>query len=172
MGKRGPRAAPTALKRLRGNPGHRPLPPEEPEPAVCEPAPPEIVAGLALAEWNRLCPELRELGMMTALDRTCLAMYCYAYGEFLKICRRLKRETPVVTQPQTGNTVINPLVRAQKTYADICKSMMVEMGFTPSSRSRVTASGKEKEPDSRLQEFFRRHGKRMGGELLERKVGK
>jgi len=55
---RGRRPKPTRLKMLTGNPGKRPLNPNEPRPEATIPdAPAELSAG-ARAEWDRLAADL------------------------------------------------------------------------------------------------------------------
>ena len=55
---RGPKPQPTKLKILRGIPGKRRLPENEPILPPVLPEPPEFVQGAALQEWHRIAPLL------------------------------------------------------------------------------------------------------------------
>src|SRR5439155_23962240 len=74
MGSRGPAPTPTALRILRGNPGRRPLPLNEPRAPLGPPPPPPELSTAALAEGNRLTPTLGSLP--PARDPAVLARPC------------------------------------------------------------------------------------------------
>src|SRR5512146_3144589 len=82
MGLRGPTPKPTALKILEGNPGHRPLNPDEPMPTAGEPPCPPWLADEAKAEWDRIVPELSRLNVLTVIDGAALAAYCQAFARW------------------------------------------------------------------------------------------
>ena len=77
---RGRRPKPTRLKVLTGNPGKRPLNPDEPKPERAIPECPAELGPVARREWDRLGKELASLGLLTNLDRAALAAYCGAYA--------------------------------------------------------------------------------------------
>jgi len=54
MAKPGPAPQPTALKRLHGNPGKRPLNEREPQPAQKLPLCPRHLKGVARAQWTKV----------------------------------------------------------------------------------------------------------------------
>ena len=85
-GSRGPLPKPAALKLLEGNPGKRSLdlshgvnPPHE------IPSAPKHLGIEARKEWKRITPLLMELGLVTGLDRTALALYCQAAGRLAEL---------------------------------------------------------------------------------------
>ena len=67
--KPGPKPKPTALKIAQGNPGHRPLPKNEPRPRVAAPSMPDFLDAGGRAEWRRVVPILLEMGLLTKMDR-------------------------------------------------------------------------------------------------------
>src|SRR5258708_16436278 len=74
---------PFPLKKLRGNPGRRPMKPEpQPEQHIDVPDPPSFITGFAADEWWSVAPELHRLGLLTMVDVAPLAAYCRAYGHW------------------------------------------------------------------------------------------
>ena len=66
MGRRGPKPTPTALKILRGNPGHRPINADEPQPKPAKSLrPPAWLDPKAARIWRELGPRLHALGLLT-----------------------------------------------------------------------------------------------------------
>ncbi len=82
-GKQGRKPTPTALKRLAGNPGKRPLNAHEPKPRAVLPRCPAHLCPEARAEWKRISKKLHTLGLLTELDAAALALYCQAYGRWV-----------------------------------------------------------------------------------------
>ena len=71
---RGRKPAPTYLKILKGNPGHRPLPRGEPMPASAPTCPPDFLNAYAREEWARIGSELFRLGLLTKIDTSLFAV--------------------------------------------------------------------------------------------------
>ena len=88
--KSGPKPTPTALRELRGNPGRRPLPVNEPEPSGLEEVdPPAHLSTEAKREWRRLAPELIRLRLLTVADFAAFTGYCSAWSDFIEADRVL-----------------------------------------------------------------------------------
>ena len=122
-----PLPTPTALKRLRGNPGKRRLNDAEPTPAPTDATPPPDLSGDALAFWHRHAPELVRLGILTAIDR----------DEFALGCRmRAKGLDDLADAP---NRALKELAMSSRIFA--------RYGIGAADRSRITASPKK--PESR-----------------------
>ena len=109
---------PTALKILQGNPGRRPLKPDnEPQPTPAIPSCPDELSDLAKREWNRVAVELHALGVVSEIDRAALAAYASAYGSFIE-CEAMMRRTSsfIVIRDDEGRPIdLKPsgLVRAR-----------------------------------------------------------
>src|ERR1035441_10114762 len=82
MGLRGPAKTPTALTVLRGNPGKRALPKDEPQPRAVPPYCPEHIRAdkVALREWKRLLPILTQMRVVSEADYITLGNLCLAYS--------------------------------------------------------------------------------------------
>lgn len=52
---------------------------------------PDCLNGPALAKWAELAPRLAKAGILTELDRDCLAGYCMAYGTLIDADEKLQR---------------------------------------------------------------------------------
>lgn len=145
MGRRGPPPKPSRLKVAAGNPGKRPLNPQEPRPAVEAPRMPAWLPRRAKAEWQRIVPELLGLGLLTRIDLGALASYCVAVGELEEATRTLDKEGRVCVQPimdKTGEKVgerlrPHPAVAMQRSAASLVKAFAVEFGLSAASRTRV-----------------------------------
>jgi P27 family predicted phage terminase small subunit len=93
MGQRGPLPKPTARKRLEGNPGHRTLPTDEPEPRLLVeiPSPPGWLPPMACDAWRMVTRELHSAEMLAALDLPILEMFCIAYHSWRQMVDEVKR---------------------------------------------------------------------------------
>ena len=69
---RGRKPKATALKRLEGNPGNRPLNDREPQPPASQPSCPAHLSATAKAEWKRLAQTLNRIGILTQIDQCTL----------------------------------------------------------------------------------------------------
>ncbi|MGH7936119.1 MAG: phage terminase small subunit P27 family [Chthoniobacterales bacterium] len=141
----GRRPLPTAVKKLRGNPGKRKLNDKEPSAQLGEPEMPRDLPKAAAAEWKRIVPELQILVVLATVDRAALAAYCHAFARWFEAEREVKRlgivvEEPILIMGEATDFVRykkNPAVTISEGAMKIMKSFLVEFGMTPSSRSRV-----------------------------------
>jgi P27 family predicted phage terminase small subunit len=135
---RGRRPTPSRIKALTGNPGKRPLNAHEPRP---EPALPECPPELSPAgrrEWGRLSAELSKLNLVTNLDRGALATYCAAYGFWTEALEQIQKYGTMVKSP-TGYPIQSPYLAIANRQAELMIRIASEFGFTPASRSRISA---------------------------------
>ena len=153
MGQRGPSPTPTAIKALRGNPGRRPLPANEPQATVAEPYRPAHLDDDAIAEWNRIVPLLLAMRVLTEADYLSLANLCQAYSTLVKAQKKLNATGLLVKAP-SGYPMQSPLITIINQNTDIVTKLCREFGLTPSARSRVQAlpeqKSKEYDPWDRL----------------------
>lgn len=166
MGARGPAPTPTEIKRRKGNPGRRPLNDREPRPKEGTPTCPAWIKGEAKAEWKRIVPALREIGVLTLVDRAALAAYCQAWAELVDCTKVLQAEGRVAKEPivdkegeHIGDKIrAHPIVRMQRDAFSRLKTFLAEFGLTPASRSRIKVPEAPSEVDP-LAELLRRAGK-------------
>ncbi len=152
MGRRGPKPKPTALKKLQGNPGKRKLNESEPQ-FTGIPTPPDFLGPEALAEWNRLGPELAHLGLLKNADRAAFAAYCEAYGDFQKYTREIK-DTGETFTTDKGYVGIHPFVALRNKALEKLRQYAAEFGLTPAARSKVTVPETDENPEEKKAELF------------------
>lgn len=131
---------PTHLKLLEGNPGKRPLPTQEPQPAKVGPEPPQDLTGEALAEWNRLAPELARLGLLTVVDRPFLVVLCEAWATYRLAREILARDGLLVQSVRDGSLVKNPAAQIARDQADLMMRYGSRFGLSPSDRVRLAVA--------------------------------
>jgi len=139
---RGRRPVPTRIKFLTGNPGKRPLNEHEPRPEPQIPDCPPQLGPIAREEWERLTTELASLRIITALDRSALAAYCNAYGLWAEATEAIQKYGTMVKSP-TGYPIQSPYVSIANRQAEIMMRIASEFGFTPASRSRISAPAED-----------------------------
>jgi len=152
MGKRGPPPKPAALKKLEGtyradrDAGGSLTPP----PAV--PERPSWFDKDARAEWDRVVPQLVELGVLTGLDGGALERYCVAHANWLQAQKRLQKVGPIVKTPFGPQK--NPDLKIALDERAAAKQLAQELGLSPSARSRVKAPEKAKPEDDAADFLF------------------
>jgi len=147
----GRKPKPSNVHKLHGNPGRRKRNQREPKPEVVVPDPPAHLEGDALEEWDRVVPELRALGLISAIDRNSLAAYCQAYARWVEAEAKLKQYGQIVKSP-AGYPMQSPYLGIANTALKFMRDFATEFGMTPSSRSRVSTAGKP--PQSNLMRFL------------------
>jgi len=133
----GPAPKPTMLKILDGNPGKRPLPENEPKPPAAIPTPPRCLDRAARAEWRRVVKQLFDIGLMSHLDRTALAVYCVEYSRWTRAELEIKKSGEVVTT-LSGHPIPNPWLSVARQAQNQMHRHGVEFGMSPASRSRLS----------------------------------
>lgn len=145
----GPKATPTNLHVLRGNPGHKRLSTlldDVVRPDVEIPERPDVLEGEAAVEWDRITPHLERLGLVSHIDRAALTAYCQAWGDYVWAQRRIKAlnaedasgERGRIWDTPSGYKQISVLQQISNRALEQMKSFLAEFGMTPAARSRVT----------------------------------
>ncbi len=137
MAKRGRKPKPTALKKLEGNPGKRPLNELEPLPQVTMLRCPNWLEPEARKEWRRLAPVLIGAGILTGADAVPFAGYCQAYARWKEAEQEVTKLGMVY---RDGDRVRpNPYIAiARAAFAEV-KSLAAEFGLTPANRTAIIA---------------------------------
>lgn len=144
---RGRKPKPTHLKILAGNPGHRPLNENEPQPDVMVPPPPDFMEGEARNEWERITPQLEKLGLISILSRGPLVAYCMSWARYAEAEKKLA-DLGLLTKSHTGHVNTSPYLWIANKEQKIFNGIAAEFGFTPSSQTRIIAPPKKKKADS------------------------
>ena len=87
MGRRGPGADPTKVKRLRGETRPSRLNPHEPMPSADVPRLPADIDPEAKAVWRRVLRDMRHTGVIRAADADVLRCYCEAVSRYAAAAR-------------------------------------------------------------------------------------
>jgi P27 family predicted phage terminase small subunit len=106
--------------------------------------PPEL-SPAAQREWARLAGELSKLNLITNLDRGALATYCGAYGMWAEAMEQIQKYGTMVKSP-TGFPIQSPYLSIANRQAEIMMRIASEFGFTPASRSRISAPPQDQLP--------------------------
>ena len=143
MGKRGPQRKPTALKKLQGT--YRPDRDSADEPTPSGHAdPPDVLTAAALAEWERLAPELESLGLLTSIDRAVFAVYCQGWADYNKLTEQLNDMASWTWESEKGYRQVVPEISMRKEAWTRIKEAGAKLGLDPSSRSGLNVAPKEK----------------------------
>jgi P27 family predicted phage terminase small subunit len=136
---RGPKPTPTPLRIIRGNPGKRPLPKNEPKAEPYLPPAPSTLSPEARKEWRRVGRELRRLGLVSNIDRALLAAYCEAWARFVEANDKLRQYGSIVKTPN-GMPTQSPYLQIVNKATEQLAKIAVEFGMSPSARTRVKAA--------------------------------
>jgi P27 family predicted phage terminase small subunit len=93
---------------------------------------------VARQEWERLTAELAKLNLITHLDRGALAAYCAAYGLWAEAMVQIQKYGTMVKSP-SGYPMQSPYIGLANRQAELMMRISSEFGFTPASRSRISA---------------------------------
>lgn len=163
MGQRGPKAKPSNVHYLNGNPSKKPSHQlmDSLQPEIEIPGCPPHLLPEAKKEYKRIMPELVRYGLISKLDRAALCLYLQSWAELVWAEKMLKRNmdraaksmaeaeakgeeykggdgmTEVTTN---GNVIYSPYwVIANKSRHNVDKFLQ-NFGMSPSARARVTTS--------------------------------
>lgn len=141
-GRSGRRPQPTALTILKGNPGGRPLPANEPKAPPHLPTAPSYLCDVAKAEWRKTGKRLLAMGIMTDIDTSALAAYCQAFARWVE-AEQMLNERGVLWRSTNDDGIElftqSPYLSIANKALEQMQKLLVEFGMTPSSRSRVKA---------------------------------
>ncbi|MGB4248536.1 MAG: phage terminase small subunit P27 family [Pseudohongiellaceae bacterium] len=154
---KGRRPTPTFLRIVKGNPGRRPIPKDEPRPKRVIPSCPDYLSQSGQVAWGRLSVLLDRMGVLTEADAAALERLCDCYTDIME-CRKLiardGRTYKVTTM--TSDTLIksNPAVNQLRAADAQFKSYLVEFGLTPAAKGKVSGA-QDTEAVDPLDQFFR-----------------
>jgi P27 family predicted phage terminase small subunit len=131
------------LKLLAGNPGHRPLPVDEPEPDGDLFEAPDHLTDRQKQIWAK-CIHDAPAGLLKKLDTNVLERFCAAKETWEDANRRVGETGSVVNQPGGGGFMRNPFLNVRIDMAKEMRQAADELGFSPAARTRVKVSGKKK----------------------------
>jgi phage terminase small subunit len=155
MGLRGPAPKPTGIRRLEGNPAHRPLPENEPQYAPGIPERPKKISAAATQIWDELISEMAAASILRRVDRRALwqlsedeALLSSAYEGIWSMARAIKREAKAQGKRLEHGEIMMLLTMkngrmAMSAVGHLAARVIIErreFGLTPSSRTRIDAA--------------------------------
>jgi len=141
----GRKPKPSYLKAIEGNPGKRPLNELEPKPNGNLVNPPAHLSASQIAIWNYAIANA-PTGLLKNLDLGVLELWVVSFDLYRKAEALVRQEGPVTTAP-SGYAAPHPGVSIMNKQASNMLRSAAEMGFTPSSRSRISVVADDIEDD-------------------------
>lgn len=133
---KGRKPKPTALKKVMGNPGKRPLDENEFSlPLLVGADPPESLDDVGQREWRRVVPILLRVKLVTELDLAIVLGYCQSFSEFVASSKQVKKG--MVGKTKDGYPMINPYFSILNKSSDKMLKYAQELGLTPVQRARI-----------------------------------
>jgi P27 family predicted phage terminase small subunit len=133
---RGRRPTPTHLKELHGNPGKRPLNKNEPKPVGDLFAAPEWMSDSQREGWAYAITNAPH-GLLKCLDRSILAIWVVAEDLHREAAEKVTHYGLLTKSPNAGLPLQSPYLAILNKQAQIMLKAGAELGFSPSSRTRV-----------------------------------
>jgi len=152
---KGRKTIPSKIIELRGGTTHTHRPPrnDEPEPPERMPSCPRHLDKEARKEWRRTAKILKQIGLLTELDRAVLTGYCQSWSEYVSATLEAQRMGSVYKKSD-GTPGINPYVRLAREAYDRMMKAAVLLGLSPSSRAGLKVE--KPKPQSKAAAFRER----------------
>lgn len=137
---------PTHLKMLAGNPGHRTLNQNEPQPKKGIKKCPKWIEDYAKEIYEELSQELNEIGVLTTIDQSALVALAIQLANQRYAWEQIGKVGYIVKTP-SGYVQTNPFVGLLNHSTKLARGLMQEFGMTPAARTRIQVSDAEKAAD-------------------------
>lgn len=139
---KGRKPKPTHLKLLEGNPGKRPINNAEPKPAGNLREAPDWLTESQKAGW-RYAIDNAPVGLLKRLDQAALTVWVVAEDLHREAAVAVGKFGLVTKSPTKGEPMQNPYLAIVNRQAGIMMKAAAELGFSPSSRSRIQVTNPE-----------------------------
>ena len=149
---RGGKPKPTHLKLIEGNRGRRPLNKREPKCVGDLASPPAWFNQSQRDGWNYAISNSPR-GMLKLLDRSTLTAWVIAEDLHRQATLAVTENGLVVRSPDKGVPMQNPYLAIINRQALIMLKAASDLGFTPSSRSRVKVDVDDGEEDKDTKDY-------------------
>ena len=133
---KGRKPTPSHLKLVTGNPSKRPINAREPQIAADLFAPPEWFNDAQRAVWTYYIASAPS-GMLKACDMSVLAALCVACVLHQHAVVALGKDDELTVVAGNGTLIASPYLRIIARQSEIVLRACSELGFSPTSRSRV-----------------------------------
>ena len=135
-GRSGRRKKPAALRKLEGNRGKRPIPPDEPKPSG-SPRMPDYFNDEQKRLWIAALAHLPR-GLIGAADAAFLEVFSISWWT-LRTARRDINRIGLMVKGSEGQPIRNPLLGIARGAAADLHSFGGDLGMSPAARTRLTA---------------------------------
>lgn len=149
---RGTKPKPTQLKILEGNPGGKALNKKEPKAKKALRECPAWFDRMHREVWEHVLDQA-PAGLLKSIDEAVLITYVTAYITHQRATEELC-SSELLMESLMGGIKVNPLIQVQSKAALVMLRAAAEMGFTPSSRSRVTVDPDDGDDEDKPQSPF------------------
>jgi len=139
----GRKPKPNWLKVITGNPGHRPINEAEPIPEGDIVEAPTWFTDAQKSEWEKAIAAAPP-GLLKELDSSMLIVWVVAKVQHAEAAQQVAKFGALIRTPVTGAPMQSPYVAIMNRQAALMMRAAAEMGFSPSSRSRVSTAQKRK----------------------------
>ena len=146
---RGRKPKPTVLKLVSGSKNIRKDIENEPMPEGDLHAPPETMTEKQKAIWRHAI-ENAPAGLLRTLDGHLLNVWVIAADMHYEAMLQVQKFGMVVKSPKQGIPVQSPYLPIINRQAEIMLRSASELGFTPTSRSRITLGGRGKKETNKF----------------------
>ena len=133
---RGRKPKPTALREMEGNPGKRPLNKREPQSKGELYAAPEWMSAAQREGWAYAVTNA-PYGLLKQLDRSVLSIWVVAEDLHREAAEKITQYGLLTKSPNAGLPLQSPYLAILNKQAQIMLKAGAELGFSPSSRTRV-----------------------------------
>ena len=117
------------------------------------PRAPSHLSKRAQREWRRIARRLTDAAILTDIDIAALEAYCHCHAQWIEANEKIQGLGAVV-KTANGNLIQNPYLAVSNRMMVEMRRWMVELGMTPSSRSRVTRVAEEEGELSLAEQLF------------------
>lgn len=150
------------MRVLEGNPSHRPLPKNEPQPLRPKrtPSMPGWLPEDAQRIWRQHARALWQAGLLTEIDVDALATLCETTALY-RTALQMIEEHGAVAMTDKGYSHPTAWVSVRNNALKQMRALWQEFGMTPAARTRVEVQ-KPQEEKSALQELMERSKARAG----------
>lgn len=115
---------------------------------VAAPSMPRDLTPEARAEWRRVVPVLKRMGVLATLDRTILIRHCQLWADWVDITAQIAASGRLVRGRMDGTVVRNPLWLMRNDVANALSDIDKQLGLSPMARLRAGVMHEFDEPEA------------------------
>lgn len=125
------------------------------EPTVIPMAPemPTHLDADAQLAWEWLCGQLQSMGLLATSDVAVMTVYCDSWSGYRRARAGVLKYGPVLVSEKTKVPFLSAYTSAEAMYRKALMGAAVELGLTPSARSRVHAMLEPPEKEGKRKYF-------------------